>query len=102
MSPGALSGSDRFVITVSFAAPAGPGLDEAMSVLRVASCQFPVTAEIGANLAWVKRQTRAASERGADVAPFSEAALSGYAGTDLRSFAGWPTGQWLASCTAAP
>lgn len=55
----------------------------------MATCPFPVTADIGANLAYVKRQVRVASERGADVAHLPEAALSGYAGTNFESFAGF-------------
>jgi predicted amidohydrolase len=58
-----------------------------MSVVRVATCQFPVTAQIGANLDYIKRQMGAAKERGADIAHFPEAALSGYAGTEFESFA---------------
>jgi deaminated glutathione amidase len=58
-----------------------------MGTVRVATCQFPVSAEVGANLAYIKRQARAARERGADIVHFPEAALSGYAGTDFESFA---------------
>lgn len=62
---------------------------DGVSVVRVATCQFPVSARIGANLGYIKRQVRAAKRRGADVAHFPEAALSGYAGTDFRTFAGF-------------
>jgi predicted amidohydrolase len=55
----------------------------------VATCQFPVSADIAANLGYVRRQIQAAAERGADVAHFPEAALSGYAGTDFASFNGF-------------
>ena len=58
-----------------------------MSVVRVATCQFPVSARIEANLGYVTRQVRAAKRRGADVAHFPEGALSGYAGTDFETFA---------------
>jgi deaminated glutathione amidase len=57
-----------------------------VSVVRVATCQFPVSARIGANLGYVTRQARAAKRRGADVAHFPEGALSGYAGTDFETF----------------
>jgi predicted amidohydrolase len=60
-----------------------------MAVLTVATCQFPVSADIGANLRSVKRQMGLASQRGARVAHFPEGALSGYAGTDFASFAGF-------------
>jgi predicted amidohydrolase len=60
-----------------------------MAVLRVATCQFPVGADIGANLRYVKRQMVTASRRGARVAHFPEGSLSGYAGTDFESFVGF-------------
>lgn len=60
-----------------------------MTVLRIASCQFPVSADIAANLRYIKRQMSLASQRGARVAHFPEAALSGYAGTDFATFAGF-------------
>jgi deaminated glutathione amidase len=60
-----------------------------MTVLRVATCQFPVSSDIGSNLTYVRRQLRTCKERGADVAHFPEGALSGYAGTDFVSFAGF-------------
>ena len=59
-------------------------------MVRVATCQFPVSAEIGANLGYVTRQIRAATQRGARTSrTFPEGALSGYAGTDFETFAGF-------------
>ncbi len=58
-----------------------------MGVIRVATCQFPVGARVGTNLAYITRHLHAAKKRGAQVAHFPEAALSGYAGTDFESFA---------------
>jgi predicted amidohydrolase len=58
-------------------------------VLQVATCQFPVGADIGANLRYIKRQMVTASQRGARVAHFPEGALSGYAGPDFETFAGY-------------
>jgi predicted amidohydrolase len=49
--------------------------------------QFPVGADIRANLRHVKAQMGTASERGARVAHFPEGALAGYAGTDFEDFA---------------
>jgi predicted amidohydrolase len=60
-----------------------------MAVLRIATCQFPVSADIAANLRYIKRQLSLASQRGARVAHFPEGALSGYAGTDFATFAGF-------------
>lgn len=60
-----------------------------MAVLAIATCQFPVSADIAANLRHIKRQMSLASQRGARVAHFPEGALSGYAGTDFETFAGF-------------
>jgi predicted amidohydrolase len=57
-----------------------------MGVITVATCQFPVSADIRANLVYVKRQMRLAKQRGAHVVHFPEGALSGYAGTDFEDF----------------
>jgi len=53
--------------------------------LRIATCQFAVTADIDANFARVVRQMRNARRRGADIAHFSECSLSGYLGVELRN-----------------
>lgn len=60
-----------------------------MAVLRVATCQFSVGADIGANAAQIVRLMSTASQRGARVAHFPEGALSGYAGTDFACFDGY-------------
>ena len=51
--------------------------------LRVATCQFSVEPSIAHNLKWVLAQIDEAAQAGADVAHFSECALSGYAGVDI-------------------
>lgn len=56
-----------------------------LRTLKIATCQFPIDAEIARNLSFVSRQMREASRRGAHVAHFPETALSGYAGVE------WPT-----------
>lgn len=45
--------------------------------LRVAAAQFPVTADIGRNLRFIRRQVRLAAGRGAQVVHFPKGALSG-------------------------
>jgi predicted amidohydrolase len=60
-----------------------------VAVLSVATCQFAVSADIGANLRQVKRQLGVAAGRGARAVHFGEGALSGYAGSDFDSFAGF-------------
>ena len=54
--------------------------------LRVASCQFPVSADISSNARYVRRYLKKASEAGAHILHTSEASLSGYAGSDFQSF----------------
>jgi len=54
--------------------------------LIVATCQFPVDADIRRNTEYVLRQMRHAKARGADVAHFPETSLSGYAGVDFASY----------------
>lgn len=60
--------------------------------ISVATCHFPVDADISRNEEYVVSQVRSARKLGADVAHFPEACLSGYAGTDFRSYRGfdWP------------
>jgi predicted amidohydrolase len=57
--------------------------------LVVATCYFPVDADIRKNGRYVMAQMRMASKRGADVVHFPEGALSGYAGTDFATFRGF-------------
>jgi predicted amidohydrolase len=54
--------------------------------ITVATCQFPVSADVRANYEHIARQIRLAKQRGADVVHFPECALSGYADTDVESF----------------
>jgi predicted amidohydrolase len=65
---------------------------------RIATCQFPVFADVRRNLRRVLRQMRDARARGAGIAHFSECALSGYAGENFPSFRGY---DWdlLRACT---
>ena len=54
--------------------------------LIVATSQFPISADIRANLRHVLEQMRSARAQGARVIHFPEAALSGYAGSDFDSY----------------
>ena len=69
-----------------------------MMKLKVATCQFPIGSDVRMHLDYVARQIRTAKDRGADVAHFPEACLSGYAGVDLASYEGF---DWtlLRECT---
>lgn len=60
-----------------------------MAVLRVATCQFPVSADVARNAEHVARQLRIAKDEHAEVAHFPEGALSGYAGVDFGDFSGY-------------
>ncbi|HZT96042.1 MAG TPA: carbon-nitrogen hydrolase family protein, partial [Chloroflexota bacterium] len=55
--------------------------------LTVATCQFPVDADIGRNCDHTLRLMRTAKARGATVAHFCECSLSGYATADIESTA---------------
>ena len=57
------------------------------SRLRVASCQFPVTADVERNGRYIRRYMRRAADAGAQLLHTSEACLSGYAGVDFESMA---------------
>lgn len=57
--------------------------------IKVATCQFPITANIGRNKDWILKQMKQAKKAGADVAHFSEVALGGYAGSEFKSFDGY-------------
>lgn len=57
--------------------------------LTVATCQFPTDADITSNFQHISQLMKNAREQGADVAHFPEACLSGYAGADLESYAGF-------------
>ncbi len=54
--------------------------------LKVATCQFPVSGEVTANLRYIKQFMGEAAKNNADIIHFSEAALSGYPPGDILSF----------------
>lgn len=54
--------------------------------LAIATCQFPVSANISANQMLIFNLMSSAKAQGANVAHFPEASLSGYAGVDFASF----------------
>ncbi len=61
-----------------------------MKKLRVASCQFPVSTDVAANARYIRRYMSKAAETGSQILHTSEACLSGYPGTDIPSFQGFP------------
>ena len=58
-------------------------------VLQVATCQFAVSGNIRRNAASVLRQMQQMKQRGAEVIHFPECALSGYAGSDVKTWDGY-------------
>jgi predicted amidohydrolase len=58
-------------------------------VITVATCQFPVSADITANARHITALMHQAVNEKADVVHLSECALSGYAGVDFDSFDGY-------------
>jgi len=61
----------------------------ANGILKVATCQFAVGSSIRRNARTTRQFMREASEAGAEIVHFSECALSGYAGTDFRTWQGY-------------
>lgn len=61
--------------------------------ITIASCQFPVSADIPANAHWIMDQMKEASQSGAELIHFPECALSGYPGVDMENMNGfdWQT-----------
>jgi len=57
--------------------------------LALATCQFPVAADISKNADWIRRQMKTSASQGADLVHFSECALSGYAGIQYKSLDGF-------------
>jgi predicted amidohydrolase len=53
--------------------------------IRIASCQFPVSANIMENLQWIEKQMTDAKLRKVDIVHFPECALSGYPGADMET-----------------
>ena len=53
--------------------------------IRVASCQFPVSADIKTNYQYIEAQITESKLKKADVVHFPECALPGYPGTDMMS-----------------
>ena len=58
-------------------------------VIQVATCQFAIGGNPRRNGSQIRRQIAQAGERGALVAHFPECALSGYAGSDVKSWEGY-------------
>ena len=54
--------------------------------LIIATCQFPVSADIKKNASYILRQMAEAKKKGADVSHFPESSLSGYAGIDFKRY----------------
>jgi predicted amidohydrolase len=85
---GACCGGAAFLLSVAIqsrAAAAEIGPEVQAGKLLLATCQFPVSADVQANREWIHRQTREAKQRDADLVHFPECALSGYPGTDHES-----------------
>ena len=73
------------LLTISFINPfAQTGFNK--GELRIASSQFPVSADIDSNAYWIKKHIKEAGDKGAALVHFPECALSGYAGVDFKTF----------------
>ena len=78
-------GTTLAVILCTFGAPTQSKAQDPNGKLLVATCQFPVSADVAANADWIRKQMREAKQLEADLVHFPEAALSGYAGVDHKT-----------------
>ena len=62
-----------------------------MPKLNVATCQFPVSADIARNARMLRQMIGDAAKKKADIINFPETCLTGYAGAD---FEGWKDFEW--------
>ena len=60
-----------------------------MPKLKIATCQFAISGQVRRNAAQIKRQIEQAKKQRAQVVHFPEAALSGYAGVDVKTWEGY-------------
>ena len=58
-------------------------------ILKVATCQFAVSSSMRRNAERLRQFMHEASQTGAEIVHFSECALSGYAGTDFKTWEGY-------------
>ena len=78
-----------FYLSTSHTLANEPGINEGTGRLKVASCQFPISADIISNYGFIKAQMIEAKLKKADVVHFPECALSGYPGTDMMTMEGF-------------
>ncbi|NLE36928.1 MAG: carbon-nitrogen hydrolase family protein [Pirellulaceae bacterium] len=76
------------VVSASTAWAAEPCEPRPSGKLRLAVCQFPISADIAANGRWIRSQLAEAAEKKADLVHFPETALSGYAASDHETLDG--------------
>jgi len=57
--------------------------------LTIATCQFPISADIRRNYQYISQQIKKAKSQSAEVVHFPECALSGYAGPDFKTYKGY-------------
>ncbi len=75
-------------------------------VVRIATCQFPVSADIRRNAQLISRQIDEAADAGADIVHLPECALCGYPSVDFSTWDGFDwnalleASHWIASLAA--
>ena len=74
------------LIVILCSRPAGADSPANGPVLKVATCQFPVSGDVDENARYITGFISKAAANDADIVHFSEAALSGYAGVDVPNF----------------
>jgi predicted amidohydrolase len=72
-------------LNISGVSAAYENMQSGSGKIRVASCQFPVSADIKANYGFIESQIIEAKLKKADIVHFPECALSGYPGSDMET-----------------
>ena len=77
------------ILNISASTDGETGMQTGTGNIRIASCQFPVSADIMSNYRFIDAQITEAKLKKADVVHFPECALSGYPGTDMMTMEGF-------------
>ncbi len=67
-------------------------------MLQIATCQFPISANIQRNCDFMTKQIQQSAQQGAKLIHFGECALSGYCGVDFKSWSDFDWKELQTSC----
>lgn len=78
-----------FVVQLFISSAGQNGTKAPDKKITIASSQFPISANINENYAWIKKHIIEAKLKGADIVHFAECALTGYPEVDLKTMDGF-------------